>query len=888
MAMTDEQLEAFGEQVTIITERLGEMSNALNSIVASQSQIAKSAADAKAKTDALADSAEKSGRALENKAKIEQEVAEKARKREDAMNVAQSHAINALGGFGDALISSERSFSKYNSVIANSTDSLSSLLAILGPVGKGLALLTKLIGVVAQGAANQADSLVKATDELKNMGAIGAFTSEEFLDLANNAGVASSNFGILIKPLQNLGSGLMSIGSTAGKGAEEFLKITEILPETRMQFRRLGVDQEQLIESQANYLALQQATGREILSNNRTTDQLQKASLAYTKNLLELEALTGKSAEQLQKEMNAALAREEYMVQNALIQQEINHLTREGATEGERQRAEGLQRELEVRDKFVTEVSSRIGSKDIDTAIMQMISSGGAIFGEEAAALTRTLGMSGESFERFRLAIEKGDEGVIDDFLETFKEAQSTTIGSLGRSLVLGGQEVRDAFGISAETMVFGAARAGKDEAEAREEATSAIEKAMKEEFDAIISGRAALTEAEITAAVALDQVLYPAAEILSFGFIGLNNVVNELTLSFDKLLGLIPGYESKSELQGDIASEQENIEKARQKLAELEQDDSLFSQTRRNMAQSSIDTSLDRQATQAATLIEKGGTVDEEVLTQVIERVKKQLDDSERIAERIEMGQFLSSDDRRHQLTYGTLEEVQQRLTTLTQAQTSSAPVGPADVSTARLPDDTAITTPSARELRVAAEREDSNRRIQLSGEGYSRSEIDAMMASNAGAQSVANSESTPTARPLEETPNEIADLATSEVSTTPVSVAATVSDAAPELPNELATPTTPEAPAVTQTAPRTLAPAIETPTPAQVTAAITPTPVAQPTQPTTPVITTTTAQANNANANNDINDIMSLLSYKLDTVIDLLGAGVTIQDRILLESRS
>jgi hypothetical protein len=107
-------------------------------------------------------------------------------------------------------------------------------------------------------------------------------------------------------------------------------------------------------------------------------------------------------------------------------------------------------------------------------------------------------------------------------------------------------------------------------------------------------------------------------------------------------------------------------------------------------------------------------------------------------------------------------------------------------------------------------------------------------------------------------------------------------------QTPDEITSLTTPAAPTVTQTAPRALAPTIETPTPAQVTAAITPAPVAQPTQPTTPVVTTATTQANTTNTNNDISDIMSLLSYKLDTVIDLLGAGVTIQDRILLESRS
>jgi hypothetical protein len=107
-------------------------------------------------------------------------------------------------------------------------------------------------------------------------------------------------------------------------------------------------------------------------------------------------------------------------------------------------------------------------------------------------------------------------------------------------------------------------------------------------------------------------------------------------------------------------------------------------------------------------------------------------------------------------------------------------------------------------------------------------------------------------------------------------------------QTPDEIASLTTPAAPTVTQAAPRTSESTIETPTPAQVTTAITPAPVVQSTQPTTPVVTTTTTQANNANVNNDISDIMSLLSYKLDAVIALLDTGVTIQDRILLESRS
>jgi cell division septation protein DedD len=80
----------------------------------------------------------------------------------------------------------------------------------------------------------------------------------------------------------------------------------------------------------------------------------------------------------------------------------------------------------------------------------------------------------------------------------------------------------------------------------------------------------------------------------------------------------------------------------------------------------------------------------------------------------------------------------------------------------------------------------------------------------------------------------------------------------------------------------------AIETPTPDQVVAALKPTSEIQNTQSTTSSVTSATTQTNPANTNNNINDIMSLLSYKLDNVISLLETGVTIQDRILLESRN
>ena len=298
----------------------------------------------------------------------------------------------------------------------------------------------------------------------------------------------------------------------------------------------------------------------------------------------------------------------------------------------------------------------------------------------------------------------------------------------------------------------------------------------------------------------------------------------------------------------------------------------------------------------------------------------------------------------------------------------------------------------PSARESRIAAEREDRNRRIQLAREGHSRSEIEAMMVSSRE-QSMADSESTATATPTPEVPSArpISELTTSEELSEernrldqlvqqntitrqeqldllgelrdrerelseaayqarqfvgpPVPTATPAARAPEETPTEVADIITPtEVPTArtpnesdvakakliaeqsgvaaaaayldniglgreqTVLEPRmgveqsntTTNTSIQTPslatstapavsgirTPDQTVTSITPQAEASSregfrTPPPPEAITASVPQT-------DINDIMMMLSYKLDTMISLLDTGVTIQDRILLESRS
>lgn len=425
-----------------------------------------------------------------------------------SLSSAATQAGGALGSMTLAALSTERNFSKYGDALGGAGDAAMELGENFGALGKAAGLAVKGLTFVGQKSLEQADNVVNATDSLRKMGGAGEYTSEEFLKLAHNAGVTSKNLDLLVKPLENLESTVLGLGTAAGEGIQAFAEISAVSSEQRKEFRRLGISQDELIESQAAYLELQNATGSRMRRTGETEEQrirrLQKESLNYTRNLSELAALTGKDVDVLKKEQQAALAREEFMVQNAQTEQEINELRKQGRDA----EADALQKELDTRDKFVTEISTRVGDADLDTAIMQMISSGGAVFTEETAALARSLGIVGEDFNRFMEGIEAGDEGIIDEFLETLKESTNKSVDQLGQAAILGGAEVRSAFGISAERMQFAARRAGEDEEDARRETTENIRKAAGAGFDPAMDARAQLTEMEISASVALDDLL--------------------------------------------------------------------------------------------------------------------------------------------------------------------------------------------------------------------------------------------------------------------------------------------------------------------------------------------------------------------------------------------
>jgi hypothetical protein len=454
MAMTEEQLEAFGEQVTIITERLGEMANALDTIVASQSQIAKSAADAKAKTDGLAAAADKSGRALENKAKIEQEIAEEQRKRDAARESAQTAAVRSLASFGDALLSTEKGFSKFSGSLESAGDAAFDLGKSFGGLtGLLLGAAAKAVTLVAEKQLKQADDLLTASDAIKQTGAANVFTTEQVRKMGQGAGLTSETLDKLIKPMTSMGGALRVLGAGSSEAVENFAKMNSVTQKTREDFQRLGFDDEQRIKASADYLQLLQKTGGTLTAQQRTSEHLAKQTKAYTENLLVLAELSGTDVETEKKKLEVtsatievALTENKYRSDEIALRNQLN-----GASEEEKVQIEARIAQIEKEREGLTNLNLALTSMNLspaEKAAFQLEYLTGAVTSTAGGLLT-----SGIDIANLNQQLKDGAI-TVGEFRDSVLQSKQQTLDRFGQeAIALGGRETQDFLGLTVESI---------------------------------------------------------------------------------------------------------------------------------------------------------------------------------------------------------------------------------------------------------------------------------------------------------------------------------------------------------------------------------------------------------------------------------------------------
>lgn len=237
---------------------------------------------------------------------------------EDVANnfaAAYQTGTTALFGFAQAVLGTQEGFSKYNSTIGNLGETAFSIGKNFGILGFIIGGLFKVGSEVLQYQTKQADGLLNASDAMARMGAAGTLTTEQIRQMGKGAGLTSLELEKLTKPMQSVKGGFMALGGTQSEGIKKFGEMVAVSEDVRREFKRLGMGDQERNQALADFVSYMNKSGTAASGNMSTSQGLQKAALAYTRNLYELSEMTGKDIETAKKEREIQMATMEVALQ---------------------------------------------------------------------------------------------------------------------------------------------------------------------------------------------------------------------------------------------------------------------------------------------------------------------------------------------------------------------------------------------------------------------------------------------------------------------------------------------------------------------------------------------------------------------------------------------
>jgi hypothetical protein len=329
--------------------------------------------------------------------------------------------------FNRAISSSEVTFNKYNQTVTQVTGGLGGIFANFGTLGKALGAVTEVVGDLVGSVFKQNDQYLSAYDTLAKFGYAGEGTADSLFDITKNTGYLGDQLTDLVSITTGLGTDLTGLGSTAGQGIKTFFDIATISKEQRAAYIRLGYSQKEITQNQADYIKQQIKLG-----GIRTKDltQLRERSLNYSKQLMELAALTGQTPEAIKAKQ-----------QEALKDYAFNMSIREEAKKSGKD-------EEEVRTRILaglTQVDEAFG-EDTKKGFMDLFARGPAAQSDEAQAMRL---VAGDSIYKW---MKQYKEGTIDinEFNKRYREANNR-FNETSSEMVIMNKEMADKAKVSAE-----------------------------------------------------------------------------------------------------------------------------------------------------------------------------------------------------------------------------------------------------------------------------------------------------------------------------------------------------------------------------------------------------------------------------------------------------
>ena len=455
--------------------------------------------------------------------KAEAEAAAISKSSKANMERATNEAIKSLASFGKALTSgADGGFSKFSDGLTAASGSVAALAKNFGMLGTVLGTIVQVGTKVITMQLKQADDALKASDEIKKLGNAGALSTKQVMEMVHGAGLSAAEATKLTNAMKKAGSGVIGLGDRFGDGAVAFGKMVAVTNTQREGFQRLGISQEELMEYQGEYVALQKASGMQMSKQGKDGEALKKASLDYTRNLVELSSISGNDITTAKKNMEAERSRYEVMIDSARIQREISAAEKSGNFE----KADMLKKELASRNALLDSTSQYL-DENSKAGLAQFLATGAI------TDASKQFANAGIDMDSFRRRIKNGED-VSGEFAEAMKKAVARNLESVGTA-ALYDKSVGNNFLLNEKLISFAQSRLDIDEKKLSQDtkaARIAQENGTKEDTAENLRNKA--TTAAIVTTVKFDEILAATNPILS----GFNDGLGLATIALTALAG--------------------------------------------------------------------------------------------------------------------------------------------------------------------------------------------------------------------------------------------------------------------------------------------------------------------------------------------------------------
>jgi hypothetical protein len=438
---------------------------------------------------------------------------------------AAGKARDSLKGFATGILNTNVKLDNLNAGLSSAGDAAFALGKAFGPLGMVIGGLVKGFTMLIEANLKISQAYLEGKDQLAKIGGAGAHTTKSLQAMAREADLNAETIGRMIKPMQSMGQSIMAMGSTAGDGQKAFAKLIKATDEERARMSRLGIDQEAMMQGQADYIALQSASGRNLKSEAVDREKLRKESIAYQVNLQELSALTGKDVNTLKERQKDMLANRQVQMANLQLSIKAKNL-REAAekeTDGARKaellkKAQAAEAEVEARNKSFKMLA---GAPEVLRKGIQQLTTG-TITGPQAQILRQLPGMA-KAVDEFQAKVKKGTatEEDVAKLKDAYQRGQEKNVDAYGRLAAIS-DEVAARRGLAniEDNETIGT-RLGETYVNDLKKVKANVDKQQQGGTDPEADARAALQNANIKATGALED-LVTTLNPLKLGFVGL------------------------------------------------------------------------------------------------------------------------------------------------------------------------------------------------------------------------------------------------------------------------------------------------------------------------------------------------------------------------------